>query len=104
MTTVEKEIVIKNRQGLHARPAAIFVQIANKFESEITVRKDKEEVNGKSIMGILMLAAEQGSSVCIKAEGADAREAIEELEKILIKQIEDITIPKTNIRKRKKNI
>ena len=104
---VEKEIVIKNKQGLHARPAAIFVQIANKYESEITVRKDNEEVNGKSIMGILMLAAEHGSSVCVRAEGVDAKKALEELEQILIKQIEDITMPskKTgNTKKRKRNI
>ncbi len=104
---VEKEIVIKNKQGLHARPAAIFVQIANKYESEITVRKDNEEVNGKSIMGILILAAEQGSSVCVRAEGVDAKKALEELEQILIKQIEDITMPskKTgNTKKWKRNI
>ncbi|UCH12719.1 MAG: HPr family phosphocarrier protein [Candidatus Omnitrophota bacterium] len=104
---VEKDIVIKNKQGLHARPAAIFVQIANKYESEITVRKENEEVNGKSILGILMLAAEQGSSVCIRAEGVDAKKALEDLEQILIKQIEDITMPskKTgNTKKRKRNI
>jgi len=80
---IKKDIIIKNKQGLHARPAAVFVQIANKFDSDISVIKDKEEVNGKSIMGILMLAAEQGAVVCIKATGPDAKEAVEELEKIL---------------------
>jgi phosphocarrier protein len=82
--TIKKEIIIKNKQGLHARPAAIFVQLANKFDSDITVIKDDEEVNGKSIMGILMLAAEQGAIVSIKAIGPDAEEAVLELEKILI--------------------
>ena len=65
MLEIKKDIIIKNKQGLHARPAAVFVQIANKFDSDISVIKDKEEVNGKSIMGILMLAAEQGAVVCI---------------------------------------
>jgi phosphotransferase system HPr (HPr) family protein len=82
--TVKKDIVIQNRQGLHARPAAIFVQIANKFDSEIVVAKDNEEVNGKSIMGILTLAAEKGALISIKATGPDADEAILELEKILL--------------------
>lgn len=81
---IEKEIVIKSKQGLHARPAALFVQIANKFESDIFVTKDGEEVNGKSIMGILMLAAEKGTKVSLKAVGSDAEKAMEELEKILI--------------------
>ena len=76
---MEKEVIIKNNQGLHARPAAIFVQLANKFDSSITVRKDNQEVNGKSIMGILMLAAEKDSRVTIVAEGIDAQEAIEQL-------------------------
>jgi len=102
---VEREIVIKNKQGLHARPAAVFVQIANKYESEITVSKDKEEVNGKSIMGILMLAAEEGSVVCIKAEGVDADEAIAELETVLVNQTDDVVksnnVPDTKNKNRK---
>lgn len=87
---ITKEIVIKNKQGLHARPAAIFVQIANKFDSDITVIKDSEEVNGKSIMGILTLAAEQGTRVYIKASGPDAKEAVLELEKILLEDEEGL--------------
>ncbi|MBN1405217.1 MAG: HPr family phosphocarrier protein [Candidatus Omnitrophica bacterium] len=102
--TAEKEIIIKNKQGLHARPAAIFVQIANKYESEIIVRKGKEEVSGKSIMGILMLAAEEGSVVHIKAEGADAEKAVKELESVLIGQTDDITMPELGSNKKKKNI
>ena len=62
---VEKKIVIKNKLGLHARPAALFVQIANKFDCDITVRKGKQKVNGKSIMGIMMLAAGKGDTIHI---------------------------------------
>ena len=105
---VERQITIKNKQGLHARPAAIFVQIANKYESEITVKKNTEEVNGKSIMGILMLAAEEGSAVTVRAVGSDAEEAVGELEQILIKQTEEIARPVINTgiktKKKKKNI
>ena len=83
MDTVKKEVVVKNKSGLHARPAALFVQIANKFNSAITVIKDGQEVNGKSIMGILMLAAGPGSVIVLSASGGDAAEAILELEKIV---------------------
>lgn len=83
MTKVIKEITVRNKQGLHARPAALFVQIANKFDSKITVKREKEAVNGKSIMGILMLGAEQGSVIVIEAEGHDAHQAMKELEKIV---------------------
>jgi len=80
---LEKEIVIKNESGLHARPAALFVQLANKFNSEVIVMKDKKEVNGKSIMGILMLAADKGSKIKLKISGEDAEEAMKELEAFL---------------------
>lgn len=80
---VKKKIRVKNKQGLHARPAALFVQIANKFNSDISVTKDGEEVNGKSIMGIMMLAAEKGSEILVSAEGDDAHEAIAELENLV---------------------
>lgn len=89
MALVKKKISIKNKQGLHARPAALFVQLANKFDSRITVKRNKEEVNGKSIMGILMLGAEKGSQVIIEAEGDDAEAAIVELEKILANEEEN---------------
>ncbi|MCM8799186.1 MAG: HPr family phosphocarrier protein [Candidatus Omnitrophica bacterium] len=85
MPRVKKIIKVKNKQGLHARPAALFVQIANKFESVITVKKDKDIVNGKSIMGILMLGAEKGSVIQIEADGKDAYQAITELEALLLK-------------------
>ncbi len=85
METVEKEVIIQNKQGLHARPAALFVQLANKFDSSITIRKDAQEVNGKSIMGILMLAAEKGSRVAIIAQGHDAVQAVEQLIELVSK-------------------
>ena len=87
---VEKTVVIKNKQGLHARPAALFVQIANKFDSDIMVSKGKTKVNGKSIMGIMMLEARSGSKVAIIAKGEDAQQAIMELEELLLSDIEDI--------------
>ncbi len=74
--SLEQEVTIKNRLGLHARPAALFVQMANKFKSDISVIKDREEVNGKSIMGIMMLAAGQGTVLKIRADGADAEAAL----------------------------
>jgi len=83
MPRIEKEIVIKNKQGLHARPAALFVQIASKYDSLITVQKDNESVNGKSIMGILMLGAQQHSKVTLTAEGEDADKVLAELEEFL---------------------
>lgn len=86
MPLVVKTFTVKNKQGLHARPAAIFVQVANKFDARITVSRDSEKVNGKSIMGILMLGAEKDSEITIEAEGEDANRAIEELEKIVSNQ------------------
>ena len=86
---IEKTIVIKNKQGLHARPAALFVQIANKFDCEITVSKGKDKVNGKSIMGIMMLEAGKGSRVTIAANGGDADKAMRELEGLLLSNLED---------------
>jgi phosphocarrier protein HPr len=83
MPLIKKELIVKNKQGLHARPAAVFVQIANKFDARITVRHDDEEVNGKSIMGILMLGAEKDSLIVIEADGVDAEEALIELEKLI---------------------
>ncbi len=80
---VEKKVRVKNKQGLHARPAALFVQIANKYDSSIKVLKDDQIVNGKSIMGILMLAAEKDSEVVLIAEGTDSEEAVRELEILL---------------------
>src|SRR6516164_8970720 len=80
---LEKELTIVNRLGLHARPAAMFVRIASRYRSEIWVSKEGEEVNGKSIMGLMMLAAGQGSKLRIRCQGLDAEKAMEELEALV---------------------
>jgi phosphocarrier protein HPr len=72
--------MIQNRLGLHARPAAMFVRMANKHRADIWVEKDGEQVNGKSILGLMMLSAWQGTKLLISAEGADAERAVQELE------------------------
>ena len=87
---VEKTVIIKNKQGLHARPAALFVQIANKFDSDVMISKGKAKVNGKSIMGIMMLEAGRGAKITITTKGEDAQQAITELENLLLSDIEDI--------------
>ncbi len=76
---IEAEVMIRNRLGLHARPAAAFVKITNRYQSEITVSKKDLQVNGKSIMGVMMLGAAQGSRIHLRAQGEDAKALIEEL-------------------------
>ena len=75
----ERTVLIVNRNGLHARPAAEIVKLASKFQAEITIVKDDLDVNGKSIMGVMMLAAEHGSSITLRAEGPDAGAALDAL-------------------------
>ena len=77
------EVMIANKFGLHARPAAEFVKLANRFSSEIWVRKDDVEVSGKSIMGVMMLAAEHGSTIVIRAAGEDSDDALSALESLV---------------------
>ena len=84
MMFLKKRILIKNPQGLHARPASVFVKIANKFESEVRVRKDDETVDGKSIMGLMTLAANEGSELELEINGPDAEQAMKELETFLM--------------------
>src|SRR3954465_8143831 len=79
----EKEVPIINRLGLHARPAAMFVRGASRYRAEVWVEKEGERVNGKSIMGLMMLAAGQGSKLVIQCEGPDAEKAMEELEELI---------------------
>ena len=74
---------IKNRLGLHARAAALLVKTANKFASEVTIEKDGLEVNGKSIMGILMLAASKGTKITLKVEGRDSVQALQTLGRLI---------------------
>ena len=78
-----REVVILNRYGLHARPAALFVKTSNRFKAEVWVEKDGEEVNGKSIMGLMMLAAGHGSKLTISASGSDAEKFLEEIEQLI---------------------
>ena len=85
---VKKKINVQNEQGLHARPAALFVQLANRFNSNITVRKGRRESSGKSIMGILTLGVGKGSQVEITCDGEDAEKACRALEKLLMKELE----------------
>ena len=79
---VEKKVEVTNRLGVHARPAYMLVQKADKFKSEITLQKEDLEVNGKSILSVMALAAEAGSIVTIKAQGEDEAAAVEELAKL----------------------
>lgn len=89
MEHAERVVRIVNRAGMHARPAAEFVKTAGRYKSEITVEKDGLEVNGKSIMGVLMLAAEQGSSLRVAAQGADARAAVDALADLIGRGFEE---------------
>jgi phosphocarrier protein HPr len=86
MARIERDLIVKNPQGLHARPAALFVQIVSKYNSTVTISKDGERVNGKSIMGILTLGAQQGSTVRIEADGDDAEHVLAELEIVLTRE------------------
>ena len=78
-----RSVQIVNRAGFHARPAALFVSMASSFDAEITVEKEGMEVNGKSILNVMMLAAEQGSRITIRATGADAADAVESLARLV---------------------
>ncbi|MFZ0614878.1 MAG: HPr family phosphocarrier protein [Chthoniobacterales bacterium] len=82
-TQISKDLTIENRNGLHARPSALFVKTASRFRSEIWVEKDEERVNGKSIMGLMMLAAGKGSVLRITAEGEDATSVLTEIEELI---------------------
>jgi phosphocarrier protein HPr len=77
---VEKKLTIRNRLGLHARPAALLVETASKYDSDVFIIKNGFKVNGKSIMGVLMLAAEMGSELTVQAKGKDADEAVQAME------------------------
>jgi len=80
---LEKTFVIGSKLGLHARPAAIFVQTANRFESSVEVQKEDQKIDGKSIMGIMTLAAEMGSSITVRVSGKDAVASMEALTKLI---------------------
>ena len=84
-----KEFVVANKLGIHARPAAMFVKVANLYKSEIFVEKDEERVNGKSIMGLMMLAAGPGCTVTVETEGDDADQAMEDLAKLFERNFDE---------------
>ena len=85
--TLEVEVV--NKLGIHARPAALFVKTANRFHSDIFIEKDGEQINGKSIMGLLMLAAGPGSKLTLHAEGTDASEALGQLKDLVKRKFDE---------------
>ena len=86
---ITKELVVCNKLGVHARPAALFVKTANRFDCEVLVEKDGEVVNGKSIMGMMMLAAGPGSKLHVHAKGEDALQAVHELEDLLRRKFDE---------------
>jgi phosphocarrier protein len=86
---VVKELVVQNKLGIHARPAAMIVRITNKFKSEVFVEKDEEQVNGKSIMGLMMLAAGKGSKVKFVVTGDDAAQMVAELEALFARKFDE---------------
>jgi phosphocarrier protein HPr len=87
--SVIKELVVQNKMGIHARPAAMIVRITNKFKSEVFVEKDEEQVNGKSIMGLMMLAAGKGSKVKFIATGDDAPAMLNEIEGLFARKFDE---------------
>jgi phosphocarrier protein HPr len=87
---VERDIEIKNKLGLHARAAAKLVHVAARFKSDIKVRKGDEEVDGKSILGILLLAAGRGSMIKLKADGPDERDALDAIEKLIDAKFDEV--------------
>ena len=87
--TLTKELLVQNKMGIHARPAAMIVRVTNKFKSEVYVEKDEEQVNGKSIMGLMMLAAAKGSTVKFVATGPDAEQMLTDLEALFAKKFDE---------------
>src|SRR3954464_12071174 len=87
--TLTKELLVQNKMGIHARPAAMIVRVTNKFKSEVLVEKDEEQVNGKSIMGLMMLAAAKGSKVKFIATGEDAPQMLTEIEALFAKKFDE---------------
>jgi phosphocarrier protein len=88
-TSLTKELVVQNKMGIHARPAAMVVRITNKFKAEVFVEKDDEQVNGKSIMGLMMLAAGKGSKVRFIATGEDAAALLAEIEALFARKFDE---------------
>jgi phosphocarrier protein len=87
--SLTKELVVQNKMGIHARPAAMIVRITNKFKADVFVEKDEEQVNGKSIMGLMMLAAGKGSKVKFIATGDDAPQMLAELDALFTRKFDE---------------
>ena len=81
--SLEKKFIIQNKQGLHARPAALLVQTSNKFKCEVEIQKGRQKVNGKSIMGIMTLAAGAGTPITVRTTGDDAQVALDEISRLI---------------------
>jgi phosphocarrier protein HPr len=88
-TAMQREFVVLNKLGIHARPAALFVKAANKFTCSILVEKDGEQVNGKSIMGLMMLAAGPGCKIVVYCDGEDAAQALAEIEAVIKRKFDE---------------
>ncbi len=90
--TLTKELIVENKTGIHARPAAMIVRVANTYEGDVWVEKDNEQVNGKSIMGLMMLAAGKGSKIVIRAEGPEetGQKMLTELADLFERRFEEI--------------
>jgi phosphocarrier protein len=88
-TEITRDLVVSNKLGIHARPAAMFVKIASKFDCDIFVEKDGERVNGKSIMGLMMLAAGPGSKLKVIAAGNDAQQALGDIEALMKRKFDE---------------
>jgi phosphocarrier protein HPr len=89
VSNMTKDFQVSNKLGIHARPAAMFVKTANRFQCEIFVEKDGEKVNGKSIMGLMMLAAGPGSTLTVHAQGHDASQALSEIETLIKRKFDE---------------
>jgi phosphocarrier protein HPr len=87
--SVVRELIIGNKLGLHARPAAMFVRVANRFSADIIVEKDGEEINGKSIMGLMLLAAGCGSRLKVTCTGADGADMVQALEELIARKFDE---------------
>jgi len=87
--TAQRELVVINKLGIHARPAALFVKVANRFNCNVFVEKGGEQVNGKSIMGLMMLAAGQGSKLRVVCEGEDCHQALDEIEALVKRKFDE---------------
>jgi phosphocarrier protein len=86
---MKREFTVPNKLGIHARPAALFVRAANKFSCSILVEKDGEQVNGKSIMGLMMLAAGPGSKIIVQCEGDDSQQALTDIEALFKRKFDE---------------